>query len=929
MTYTLDFSDHLALTQDLTGGKGVNLSRLFQSGLPVPPGFCVSAAAYRKFLATDGLADRLGQLVDALSYDDPDALERQTAQIRQLILAVPMPEDISAEIAQSYTHLGERQFVAVRSSGTAEDLADASFAGQHDTYLDVLGSNEVIDAVRRCWASLWTARATGYRKLHGFDHTAVAIAVVVQKMVASDVSGVMFTGNPVTTATDETVINATWGLGEALVQGILTPDQYIVAVPQYTVIEEQIGSKELRIVRDDVKGRGVVEQEVPVAERVRASLTSQQVIELARLGQKVQEYYGGFPQDIEWAIEDATLYLLQSRPITGVDFTWDADVDLGHLQPAAVDTVWTRAYADAIMTGSPGALQYACRTPQFSNRHMRRMWEIFGFSDVAEMRAFKYWKGQWYFNIDTERLPIERLVPPPLRPMFLDFIPPTMHQQVLDAPFDKAQLARALIRWHLLDPDTTPGQFPRTFEAWRARTDYEGKTKEELRTLSDAELVAYCQHITALEGEWGDYIFLPYFFTLRFAMAGLAWMLSSWYDGGDPMATFATLVAGATRRTDTQRENSDLLQLVTMIRRSPALSNALEEHEADAFFEHCHTFLEGQHFLERYEEWIARWGSRGHADRDFLHPRRADDPSLDYRAFKLMLNADADHDPERAERKLARQREETFQQVIANVAAKPDGALKVEILKAVLPLCHEYLIIRDNERYRPTDVLMYAWKRGFDEIGRRLYERGMVEDPRDHNCLSEIELYQFFLGLEERPALLKAKITARRRHIDAALRKEAEPPKYLVRNRPLDLDHPRVQGERGVQQGTATSPGTYTGIARVVRDHSEMGRVRPGDILVTHSTDPGWNPVFAVIKAVVVETGGMLSHASCLAREIGFPAVYLPEAMKLIEDGATITVDGNSGQVIVDDADASRDPSPEEDMSAGRTEVGASTGGGA
>jgi rifampicin phosphotransferase len=918
MTYTLDFSDHSSLTQDETGGKGVNLSRLSQAGFPVPPGFCVSTVAYRAFLATDGLADRLAQLADTLSYNDTAALERQTAKIREVMLAAPMPEGISTEIAQSYARLGGETFVAVRSSGTAEDLADASFAGQHDTYLDVLGADEVIAAVRRCWASLWTARATGYRRQHNFDHTAVAIAVVVQKMVTSEVSGVMFTGNPLTTATDETVINATWGLGESLVQGAITPDQFVVQVPQYTVIEEEIGSKELRIVRDVAAGRGVVEENVPTDQRARATLRSQQIIDLARLGQSVQKYYGGFPQDIEWAIEAGTLYLLQSRPITGVDFTWDADVDLAHLQPVAVDTIWTRAYADAIMTGSPGALQYACRTPQFSNRHMRRMWEIFGFQDLAEMRAFKYWKGQWYFNIDTERLPIERLVPPPLRGMFLDFIPPTMHEQVLNAPFDWATFVRAMIRWHTLDPDTTPGQFPRTFEAWRARTDYEGKTNEELRNLNDDELIAYCQHITALEGEWGDYIFLPYFFTLRFAMAGLAWMLTKWYDDGDPMAAFATLVAGATRRTDTQRENSDLLELVTIIRRSPALSTALEEYDASGFFEHAHTFLEGRHFLERYHEWIAKWGSRGHADRDFLHPRRADDPSLDYRAFKLMLNADADHDPEAAERTLARKREETFQQVLANVATKPDGPLKVEVLKAVLPLCHEYLIIRDNERCRPTDVLMYAWKRGFDEIGRRLYERNMIDDPRDHNCLSEVELYQFFRGLEEQPDLLKAKITARRKHIDAALRKEATPPKYLVRNRPVDLDHPRLDGAEGVYTGTATSPGAYTGTARVVRDHSEMGRVRPGDILVTHSTDPGWNPVFTVIKAVVVETGGMLSHASCLAREIGFPAVYLPEAMQLIDDGATITVDGNTGSVIVEDG------AEKVTEALGRDEVGAS-----
>lgn len=910
MAHTLSFDDPAGLAQDQTGGKGVNLSRLRQAGFPVPEGFCVTTAAYDAFVAAGNLAGRLVAEVAALSYDDPQALDRQTAAIRDTILAAEVPAEVCSAIETAYSGLGDGLFVAVRSSGTAEDLADASFAGQHDTYLDVRGADDVVDAVLRCWASLWTARATGYRHHNEFAHAEVKIAVVVQKMVRSDVSGVMFTGNPLTTATDETVINATWGLGESLVQGIVTPDQYTVQVPGFTVLEQEIGCKELEIVRDPETGNGVIEREVDAVRRAAPALTSQQVVDLTRLGQRVQGYYDGYPQDIEWGLEDGDLYLLQSRPITGVDFTWDSDVDLGHMQPVAADAVWTRAYADAIMTGSPGALQYSCRTPQFSDRHMRRMWEIFGFQDLAEMRAYKYWKGQWYFNVDAERLPIERLVPPALRPMFLDFIPPTMHEEVLNAPFDKAQFARAIIRWHLLDPDTTPGQFPRTFDAWRKRVDYEGKTTAELRELNDEQLVAYCQHMTALEGEWGDYIFLPYFFTLRFAMAGLGWMLANWYDGGDAMATFATLVAGSTRRTDTQRENSDLLTLVAVIRRSPALTEALQTHENGAFFEHCRTFPEGQRFMELYDEWIVKWGHRGHADRDFLHPRRAEDPSLDYRALKLMLNAEEGHDPETNERELARKREETFKDVIANVATKPDGPLKVEILKTVLPLCHEYLIIRDDERGRPTDVLMFAWKRGFDEIGRRAFERGMIDDPRDHNNLSELELYQYFRGLEERPELLKTKIAARRRHVDAALRKEVEPPKYLVRNRPVDLDHPPIEGEEGVFSGHATSPGTVTGIARVVNDHSEMGRINRGEILVTHSTDPGWNPVFTMITAAVVETGGMLSHASCLARELGFPAVNLPGATKLIEDGATITVDGNTGTVIVVEPDAEAPAQP-------------------
>jgi rifampicin phosphotransferase len=907
MELILSFDHPDALQQALTGGKGVNLSRLSQAGFPVPPGFTISSAAYSEFLGQADLSARLMEHVAQIDYDDPVALERQTAEIRELIMAVSMPAELAAQIEQGYAGLGVGTFVAVRSSGTAEDLADASFAGQHDTYLDVRGTDQVTAAVQRCWASLWTARAVSYRQQGGFDHAAVKIAVVVQKMVSSEVSGVMFTANPLTSATDEIVINATLGLGEALVQGTVTPDQYVVQARTFLPIEQQLGEKELRIVRDQAAGSGVVSEEVAEHERERFSLDLPDVTKLARLGARVQDYYGGFPQDIEWAIESGEVYLLQSRPITGVEFSWDADVEDAQRQGVAHDAVWTRTYADSIMTGAVCPLQYSARAPQFSWRHLRRMFEVFGLKELAGMRNFKYWKGEWYFNVEIETLFIEKLVPPAVRQMFLDFVPPTMHEQTLTAPFDQAVFARAMMRWHLLDPATTPGQFLKTFEEWRRRTDYEGLSKDELRALDDEQLIAYCQEMMELEGEWGDAIFTPFMVTLRLAVAGLAWMVATWYDAGDAMATFAKLVAGSTRRTDTQIENSDLLALVGAIRRSAVLRQALEDHQDGDFFDHLRTFDDGRCFMADYDAFIAKWGHRGHADRDLIYPRRADDPSIDYRAFKLLLATDEVFDPEANEREISQQREQTLAEVLANVATKPDGPLKVELLKVTYFLAHEYLMIRDNERGRPTDVLMYSYKRGFDEVGRRLLERGMIEDPRDHNCLSELELYQYLRGQVENEELLRVKIAARRRDVVRMLRKEIEAPKYLVRNRPVDLDHPPVEGEEGVFPGTATSPGVTTGAARVVMDHTEMGRVSKGEILVTHSTDPGWNPVFTIISAVVVETGGMLSHASCLARELGFPAVHLPRATKLIEDGVTITVNGDTGMVTVEGVVVTRD----------------------
>jgi pyruvate,water dikinase len=229
-------TDPEAVDTGLVGGKGANLAVLTQASFPVPPGFCVTTGAYVSFLESGRLNSELLRLAGKLEYDNADQMDEVTGRIRDLISTTDMPVGLVAAIEQSYGQIGAECYVAVRSSGTAEDLADASFAGLHDTFLDVRGAKQVVEAVRSCWASMWTARATLYRHSKGLDHAAVAISVVVQQMVDSEISGVVFTGNPLTTATDEMVINASFGLGEAIVQGLVTPDEYTVKTATMKVI---------------------------------------------------------------------------------------------------------------------------------------------------------------------------------------------------------------------------------------------------------------------------------------------------------------------------------------------------------------------------------------------------------------------------------------------------------------------------------------------------------------------------------------------------------------------------------------------------------------------------------------------------------------------------------------------------------------------
>ncbi|EEB74983.1 phosphoenolpyruvate synthase [Thermococcus sp. AM4] len=316
----------------LVGGKGANLGELTNAGIPVPPGFCVTAEAYKYFVENvkveDGrtLQEWIMDIISKTNVDDSKQLQENTAKIREKIIQMPMPEEIAKEIEDAYKKLSQRfgkeaVYVAVRSSATAEDLPEASFAGQQETYLDVYGVDDVIDKVKKCWASLWTARATFYRAKQGFDHSKVYLSAVVQKMVNSEKSGVMFTANPVTNDRNEIMINASWGLGEAVVSGSVTPDEYIVEKGTWKIKEKFIAKKEVMVVRNPETGKGTVY--VKVAEYLgpeyveKQVLTDEQIVEVAKLGAKIEEHYG-WPQDIEWAYDkdDGKLYIVQSRPIT-------------------------------------------------------------------------------------------------------------------------------------------------------------------------------------------------------------------------------------------------------------------------------------------------------------------------------------------------------------------------------------------------------------------------------------------------------------------------------------------------------------------------------------------------------------------------------------------------------------------------------------
>ena len=298
----------------LVGGKGANLGEMTQAGFPVPTGFVVATSTYRRFMEQAGLDAVLRKLLGKLDVSDTVKLAAISDEAQRSVLARSIPNDIATAVTESYSSLGAG-LVAVRSSATAEDLKEASFAGQQATYLNVEGETNVLAATQCCWAALFEERAIFYRQQHGFDHLSVDLAVPVQKMVQSEVSGVMFTIDPITANRERVMIEAVWGLGDAIVSGLITPDSYIASKEPLTVLESSTILQSEQVVYSP--DENTAWQPVPATQQDPPKLNEEQVLELTMLGIRLEEHYGA-PQDVEWAWADGTFQILQTRSVPGV-----------------------------------------------------------------------------------------------------------------------------------------------------------------------------------------------------------------------------------------------------------------------------------------------------------------------------------------------------------------------------------------------------------------------------------------------------------------------------------------------------------------------------------------------------------------------------------------------------------------------------------
>ncbi len=897
----------------LAGGKAANLGELLSAGLPVPDGFCLTTTAYRQAVGAPhallpALAGAYAALVDTAHAGESD-IAGLAGKVRAAIQATPIPAAVADAVEQAYTALGPDVPVAVRSSATAEDLPFASFAGQQDTYLNVVGVPAVLEAVRHCWASLWTDRATAYRASLGIDPAGVALAVVVQRMVDAETAGVMFTANPLTGSRRQVVVDASPGLGEAVVSGAVNPDHFVVDALTGRVLEQELGTKGIEV--RPLPGGGTHMRELPV-DHAAACLTDNQLRALATLGLQAQEHFGA-PQDTEWAIDRAgALWLTQSRPITTLYPVPKSNGAAGRtargksvggtraylcfslaqgltrpLTPMGLAAVRLIASSVATAAGFPvpdprdGPSPYAeagqriyvdFTTPIRSAIGRRLVPRVFDIMEARTATIMRRLMEDPAFSV-TRRTPFG----------LLRHVAPVAVQAKVPATLLHA-LFRPRAALRRLD------RFTRDFEA-------------SLVPDAGADSLARLDHAESLVGS-RLFLIVPTVLplpALGFAMLGLAGKLL----GGNAWDELQPVIRGLPHNVTTEMD-LELWRLATAIQEDANSRTALLTEDPSVL---AAAFQAGElpaRLDAGLSRFLDRYGQRAVAEIDVGLPRWLEEPAhiLGILANYLRLDNPA-LAPDAQFSKAAEDAEEQVDRLVARAAAR--GRIRGLVVRAALRRARLFAGLREQPKYLLVLGLGEV-RRQLLLVGRELEQAGTIDCREDVFFLDFAEVRQELAGNgpeAEGPAQDLRQLVAarrqeyarelRRRHIPRVLLSDGTEPEAV---RTAVGDSGDGTSGNGTLAGSPASAGTVTAAARVILD-PVGARLEPGEILVAPSTDPGWTPLFLTAGGLVMEMGGANSHGAVVAREYGIPAVVgVADATVRISTGQIITVDGGAGTVV-------------------------------
>ena len=853
----------------VVGGKGAHLGELSRiEGIRVPAGFCVTTDAFRRIMVeAPSIDDQLDRL-SRLDPDDREAIRALSAEIRRDIEGIAIPDDLAAAVTDALARLGEQAACAVRSSATAEDLPTASFAGQQDTYLNVVGPAAILRHVSRCWASLFTERAVTYRRRNGIDHRAVRMAVVVQRMVFPHAAGILFTADPVTGNRRVATVDAGFGLGEALVSGLVNPD--VFKVRDGDVIAKAIATKP-RAVHARPAG-GTHEVAIDLQQQEQPALTDAQVVRLVQLGRRIEAHLG-HPQDIEWCLVDDDFRIVQSRPITTLFPIPQAGDQENH--------VYVSVGHQQMMTDPMKPLGLS-------------MWQLTAMVPMHEAG------GRLFVDVAG------RLASPASRAGLLDLVGrgDPLVRDALETVLDRGDFVPSL-------PDAGPagpGGLPAGGASAPVETDPAVVT--ELIARSQASLAALRRDIRTKTGTALFDFLLGAFeehrriladpLNMQAIMAGMEatwWLNDTLREWLGEKSAADTLTLSAPDNV-TSEMGLALLDVADVIRPYPEVVAFLQnvQHEDvqhEGFLDELAKRAGGGEARDAVEAYLDRYGMRCVGEIDITRPRWRERPST---LVPVILDNVRLFAPGAAERRFEHGRQEAQrkeQDVLSRLRALPDGERKADETKRMIDRVRAFIGYREYPKYNIVSRY-FVYKQSLLKEAERLVQADVLHEPEDAFYLTFQEFHDVVRTGQVDGRLIQERKEAFRSY--GAL----TPPRVLTSDGEAVSGAYRRDGmPDGALLGLPVSAGTVEGRARVILDMAQAD-LEAGDILVTAHTDPSWSPLFVAIAGLVTEVGGLMTHGAVIAREYGLPAVVgVDRATRLIRDGQRIRVHGTDGYVEI------------------------------
>jgi phosphoenolpyruvate synthase/pyruvate phosphate dikinase len=863
--YVLGFQEIDQTQAAVVGGKGAHLGELSRiAGIRVPVGFCVTTDAFQRIMAE---APSLDAQLDRLSHlkpDDREAIRALSAEIRRTLEASAIPDDLAAAITRPLARLGEHAAYAVRSSATAEDLPAASFAGQQDTYLNVVGPAAILQHVSRCWASLFTERAVTYRLRNGLDQRKVHMAVVVQRMVFPRAAGILFTADPVTGNRKVASVEASFGLGEALVSGLVNADVYKVRDGQ--VIAKTIATKQLAIHASPAGGTQA--QAIAPERRRQPALTDAQVVRLAQLGRRIEAHFGR-PQDIEWCLDDDGFQIVQSRPITTLfpipaagDRENHVYVSVGHGQ----------MMTDAMKPLGISVFQLTAARPMYEAGGRLFVDVTLGLASPASRAGLLDVLGKGDPLIgDALRTILDRG----------DFIPSLSDEGPRAAPAGGTPSAPPA------PIATDPAIVTELIERGQASIT---ALRRDIQTKSGPALLDF---ILADIVELKRILFDPQSHQVIMAGMEATWWLNEQLRTWLGEKTAADTLTQSVPHNVTSEMGLALLDVADVIRPHADVVTFLRHVQDEGFLDELPRLAGGREARDAIQAWLNTYGMRCVGEIDITRPRWSEYPTT----LVPMILSNIEHfAPGAAKRRFEHGRREAWQkeqELLERLRVLPDGERKAEEVKRMIDRVRTFIGYREYPKYGMISRY-FVYKRALLAEAERLVRTHVLREQEDIFFLTFQEFHDVVRTHQVDDQLIRQRKDAFR------LYQALTPPRVLTSDgEAVAGSYRREDFPAGALVGLPVSAGTVEGRARVILDMAEAN-LEPGDILITPHTDPSWTPLFVTIKGLVTEVGGLMTHGAVIAREYGVAAVVgVEHATRLIRDGQRIRVHGTDGYVEI------------------------------